>query len=425
MQRNAFPRAAALLALALALSGCSGKSGGGSSATGDFRLDIADTLADGALTLKGAYLRAEGGWQQALANGTRFAFDGAGNASAEGQVRAGSYDRLRLLFEGVTAGGKGAALTQSGVEVAVNVTVGKDAPAAVTLGFAWPDSFFQSAGGLAFTPVLSLLVVTEDGVETTRLEASQISTGSGKAPVARMRVFDPTGLEVFASTFVADSPKGAVVGNAGNLTFSATGSEALQPGTTVAKQAWDIGGTVLKGNTVVWPSPISGGNVTVRLTVTDSDGNEDTQTVQLALKPGTLTRTFTFTGAATGAGGTQGVQEHRLAVDAHSVDNASAQLVHARLVLTPGSATLPVSDLDVTLDDGNGTRVGSQTGQGSQHTIDADLSSPASGEWLVRVVPDPAYEATYTVTLQLTWKGVNPGIESFLAGYDDGHTHTH
>lgn len=417
---------AALAALTLALSGCSGGKGG-DGGHGSFTLAIADSLAAGAMELKGAYLRGPDGWAEALGNGTRFAFDGAGgNETAAGEVPAGAYDRLRLLFASVQLDGKAAALTQSGVEVAVNVTVPKGSATTVALAFAWPESFYKSAQGTAFRPVLSRLVVSQDGAETLRLEASDISTGAGKAPVARMRVFDPTGLEVFASTFVAESPAKPVVGNAGNITLSATNSEVLQHGATMKSQAWDVDGVVLKGNTVVYAAPISGGNHTIRLTVTDSEGNEDSQVVKVALKPGTQSRTTTFTGIATGAGGTQGVQQHTLAVDTKSFENASARLSHARLVLTPGSATLPVSDLDVTLDDANGTRIGSQTGSGSQHVIDVDVpETAASGDWLVRVVPDPAYEAGYTVQLTLTWRGVNPGIEAFLSSYEDGHSHTH
>lgn len=417
-------RIAVLLVASLALAGCS--SSGGSTATGSFTLDIADSLAGGSLELKGAYLHTEAGWIEALPTGTRFAFEGlGGNVSQSGDVSAGTYDRVRLLFGAVELGGRAAVLSQSGIEVLVNVSIPSKGMTHLGLSFAWPDAFFESAQGLAFTPVLSRLVVVVDGAETLRLEASEIATSAGKAPVARMRVFDPTGLEVFASTFVADSPDARVVGNAGNLTFSATASEVLEPGTTLGTITWDIGGTVLTGNTVVWSSPIDGGNFTVRLTVADSDGNEDSQTLKMALKPGTATRTVHFTGSATGIGGTQGVQEHTFDVDTATVDNASALLSHVTLVMTPGSATIPISDLDVTLDDGAGKRLGSQTGSGSQHKIDVDTPEVSSGAWLVRVIPDPAYEADYSLDITLTWRGVNPGIEAFLAEYDDGHSHQH
>lgn len=419
-------RLAILLSLAILSAGCLGSGATGSTATGTFTLEIADSLTEGDLRLSGAYLRGPDGWVQALGNGTAFSFTGSGgNVSADGDVPAATYDRLRLLFDSMSLGGRTALLTQTGIELAVNLTVARDGATHVGLAFAWPDAFFESEQGLAFTPVLSRMVVTEDGVETTRLEAQDISTGSGKAPVARMRIFDSTGLEVFASTFVADSPENPVVGNAGNITFTATGSEALQSGATLASYSWEIAGETLTGNTVVWPAPLDGGNVSVRLTVTDSDGNADAQTARLAIKPGTASRTLTITGTATGVGGTEGVEEHLFDVDAASFENASALLSHVTLVLTPGAATIPITDLDVTLDDGAGTRIGSQTGQGSQHTIDADLEEPASGSWKVRVIPDPAYDAAYTVTVTLTWKGVNPGMEAFLASYEDGHSHEH
>lgn len=356
-----------------------------------------------------------------------FEFDGSGdNVTASGRVPAGSHDRLRLLFDQVHLDGREALLKQSGLEIAVNFTVPKEGSTAVGLAFAWPDSFFESAQGLAFTPVLSRLVVTVDGSEVTRLEAQDITTGAGKAPVARMRIFDATGLEVFASNFVADSPKNPVVGNAGNITFSATGSEALQPGATIASSSWEIGGATYVGNTISWPAPLDGGNFTVRLTVTDSAGNQDAQNARLAIKPGTATRTLSFTGTATGfASLDESAQEHTFAVDNATLDGATATLSQVTVVLSPGAATVPVSDLDLILVDGSGEEVGAEDGAGSQHTLEADVEGAASGTWAVRVLADPAYEATYTVTVTLTWKGVNPGIEAFLADYDDGHSHQH
>jgi hypothetical protein len=427
-------RLVALLVVAVTLAGCSGSKGGGSDPTGDLVLQVQDSLANGRMELGGAYVRGSGGWAQLLDNGTAFAFKGQGNnLSAAGEVPAGDYDRLRLVFKSVASGERPAILTQSGIEVAANITVTDGGNTSISLGFAWADSFFQSADGLAFTPILSRLVVIVDGSETMRLEASQISTGSGKAPVARMRVFDATGLEAFASTFVADSPENPIVANAGNITLVATGSEVLQPGTSLTKTSWDIEGLELIGNTVKWAAPIDGGNFTVRLTVEDSDGNKDTQTITLALKPGIATRSVTFTGEATGAGGcpqnsctaASGVEEHVFSVDNSTFDNASATLTHVLLVLSPGSATVPVSDLDVTLDDGAAKRIGSQTGAGSQHKIDVDVTNAASGDWKVQVIPDPGAGASYTVTVTLTWKGINPGMEAFLASYDDGHSHEH
>ncbi len=417
-----------LLVLSLTLAGCSSNGASDTDQQGAFALDILDSLAGGQVSLDGVFLHGANGWIQALGNGTTFNFEGTGtNVSASGDVPAGSYDRLRLLFDSVTQGDASAALTQSGVELLANITVAQDGATRVGLAFAWPDAFFRSAeGGVAFTPVLSLLTVTVDGQETLRLEASEIATSNGKAPVARMRIFDPTGLEVFASTFVADSPKNPVIGNAGNIAFSATASELLQPGTTMKGITWDISGTTLTGNTVVWQAPINGGNHTVRLTVQDSDGNEDTQTVRMALRPGTQTRTVAFAGAVTDLGAAYGDPTvHTLEVDTTSFNNATANLTHVKLVLAPGSATVPYSNLDVALADGAGTAVGSGTGQGSQHTIDKDVVGLASGAWAITVSGNPAYEAQYSVTVTLTWKGVNPGIEAFLASYDDGHSHQH
>ena len=108
-------------------------------------------------------------------------------------------------------------------------------------------------------------------VPMTRVsEAAESQTrGNSTAPLfTAYQPFVPS--SAFASTFVADSPESPVIGNAGNITFAGSGSTAVKGGATIASYSWDINGTTLSGNTVTWPSPINGGNFTVRLTVKDS-----------------------------------------------------------------------------------------------------------------------------------------------------------
>jgi hypothetical protein len=414
---------AAVLLVAVTFAGCTDESG---AATGDFTLAVTDSLAGGRLEVKGVFLRGADGWVQAADNGTAFAFEGdGGNASHDGRVPTGTYDALRILFSGLQVGGRNAILAQSGLEVPVNVTVANGGRTQILLEFAWADALFESTEGLAFQPALARLVVVQDGTETLRLEAQDIRA-AGQAPVARMRIFDSTGLEAFASTFVAESPEKPVVANAGELTLSGTGSEVLRPGATLTAYTWDIGGVRAEGATVRHAVPIHGGNLTVRLTVTDSDGGSDSQSVRLALKPGLQQRTFNATGTATGLLG-NGAEEHEFGpILAGELDGAPARLVHVTALLEPGPSTIPVADLDFSLVDGAGTTVGSASGSGSQHRIDRDITGePGDGLWKAIVRPQQAYEASYTVRITLTWQGVNPGIEAFLASYDDGHGHQH
>jgi hypothetical protein len=385
----------------------------------------------GRLDLKGTFLHGEDGWVAAHANGTSLAFAAKGtNVSADSPAPAGEYDGVRILFAGMRSGDRAAVLAQSGVELTLNITVPAGGRADVRLVFAWPDSLFESAAGLAFQPSLSRVVVAVDGTETQRLEAGAIHA-AGQVPVARMRIFDPTGLEAFQSTFVAESPEKPVVANAGALTLSATGSEALVPGSTIASYTWDIDGVALSGATVQYDVPIDGGNRTVRLAVTDSEGGSDTQTVRLAVKPGRAARDYNFTGSATGltvAGpAASGAETHTFGpVKALELDGSPARLVHLTAVLVPGASPFPVADLDLKVVDGAGATVASATGAGSQHRIDQDITGePGDGEWSVVVTPQRGYEAEYTVLVTLTWQGVNPGMEAFLATFDDGHTHQH
>jgi hypothetical protein len=417
----------AFVLLAGAFAGCA--AGGESNGTGGFSLAVVDSLAGGRLELDGVFLHAEAGWVDALgarANGTALEFEATGaNATVDGRVPAGEYDGLRVLFASLRVGSREAALAQSGIELALNLSVADGGTTAVQLSFAWADSLFESSDGLAFEPSLSRVVVAEDGVETQRLEASAIQAGQGLAPVARMRIFDATGLEAFASTFVADSPATPVVANAGELTLSATGSEAILPGARLSSYSWDIDGAVLEGATIRHATPIDGGNMTVRLTVTDSGGGSDSQTVRLAVKPGRAERSFNFTGSATGALG-NGEASHAFPVNTTELDGAAARLVHLVAVLIPGASPLPVADLDLEVFDGAGESVASASGSGSQHRIDEELSGElGDGEWTVVVTPQQAYDAAYAVVVTLTWVGVNPGMEAFLASHDDGHSHEH
>ena len=421
---------AALLMATLALAGCAD---GDPAKPGTFTLAVLDDLAGGRLDVRGAYLHKAGAaagasdaWVAALGNASlAFAATGA-NVSAAGDVPAGDYDGVRLLFGGLTVGMRTATLARSGIELALNVTVPTGGDTELRLTVAWADALFESSAGLAFEPVLLRLVLLVDGAEAERLEASAIRTGDAPAPVARMRIFDATGLEAFASTFVAESPEDPVVANAGELVLSATGSEAVAAGTRLASYSWDVDGTELAGATVRHTTPVSGGNVTVRLTVTDSSGGSDAQTVRIAVKPGRAERSFNFTGSASGFLG-EGAATHPFGpITSGEVDGAPARLAHVTVLLEPGSSPVPVSDLDVSLLDGAGAEVASASGSGSQHRIEQDITEPpGDGEWSVVVTPQQAVEAAYTVTVTLTWVGLNPGMEAFLASFDDGHGHQH
>ncbi|HUR26213.1 MAG TPA: hypothetical protein VM327_09405 [Candidatus Thermoplasmatota archaeon] len=423
------PLLPAALVCLVALAGCA-SGDEGEAGEGTFVLAVADSLAGGRLQLKAIFLHGGSEWVDAgAANGTStpLTFEATGaNVSVEGRVPAGDYDGVRILFGSLRVGERTAALAQSGIDLALNLSVADGGRSEVRLAFAWADALFESKDGLAFEPALSRVVVIVDGAETQRLEATAIQTGAGLAPVARMRIFDPTGLEAFASTFVADSPENPVVANAGELTLSATGSEALLPGARLTGYTWDIDGAALTGATIRHAVPVHGGNVTVRLTVEDSEGGMDSQTVHLAVKPGRAERSFNFTGSATGAFG-NGAASHTFGpVQAAELDGAPARLIHLTAVLVPGASPVPVTDLDLEVRDGAGKGVGEASGSGSQHRIDQDITgTPGDGDWSVVVTPQQAYDAAYSVVVTLTWVGVNPEMDAFLSGYDDGHGHQH
>jgi hypothetical protein len=308
----------------------------------------------------------------------------------------------------------------------------------MTLAFSWKDGLFESEKGLAFTPALRKLVLTEGGVQRLDLEASQIQLVT-KNPVARMRVFDETGLEVFRSTFVAEDPEDPVIGNAGVLTLSASESAAVQAGATLSNFTWDVqevkgAGTKMTayGQTVRPEFPIAGGRFKVALTVTDSEGSKDTQVVEVALWPAEKTQRLNFTGTVAGVtsgtstvGGTAPV--HAFMVNRTTFNGSAAQL---KKVFADLSSTSDVAVCEITLevrDSADAAVVNSNQG-GCQDNVSKDVTEAdtfADGEWDVRVRPDRAYGVSYTLIVDLTWKGVNPQIEAFLAEYDDGHDHQH
>lgn len=113
---------------------------------------------------------------------------------------------------------------------------------------------------------------------------TNVTNASHKAPVARLAIYGQNGALVYKATFVGEDVAGPVVIEAGvNLTLVGTDSEALA-GATLTRYAWSIAGSPATGTkaAATFSEP---GVYPIVLTVTDSNGMTDSQTVVLGIAP--------------------------------------------------------------------------------------------------------------------------------------------
>lgn len=436
MKRTIIP---AIIA-SLLLAGCTGDD------SDDFTLDM-----DGAGTMefivvddapRQVDIQIDGAWVQQAGNGSWISFvaagetlslSGGGEPAMVGEaVPAGAYEQVRIVFSTVTVDGEEVLMAEAGVELPLTIPVTADGVTGLRLTFDWDEALFESTQGTAFTPALAALDLHVDGEQVAGLEAAQIEAGGAKAPVARMRVFDDLGIQVFQSDFVADDGEKRVVGNAGNVTFTASASEALADGATIESYDWDFGdGATAEGQSVVHFYE-TGGNITASLTVTDSNGVTDTQTVDLALKPPLVTLSFDFDGIASGVLGEPGAEEHVFAIDNLAIPDVgpAVGISTVHVVLGLSGASPSQNDLDLEAFDGDGRRIDDSGNSGSDESFTKNYqiggTQPAPGDWVVEVIPFAAAAATYEGTMTITWQsGDDLGYLEWIDGYDDGHDHQH
>lgn len=425
------------------LAGCTGDD----TTTGTLRIEVLDEVSGRPVELAatGAWALTAGDaphWFSVFENET-WQLVGTGQPlGLDGAVPVGSYQGLRIAFASVAQDGRAATLTESGFDLPIAFEVHDDEDTVVEIGFAWSDALFESQQGLAFRPAVNLVRVVHGGEEVLRLDATDIALGAGKPPVARMRLFDATGLEVFESDFVADSRTDTpVIGNAGNLTFAASGSEALQAGAELATYEWDFGdGTGGTGVTVYHEYPLRGGNYTVRLTVTDSLGNQDSQGLFIALRPITEpveeSVQFPVAGTITGVDPLScgGPDEYpALIPGTYQIGASPARLGRVAGELAAVGLGLPVllPDLALRVVDAGGEVVGESNGAGAAESFETKYEAgtgPAGGNWTLQVGACLALETAYVGSVTVTWV-VDPAYDDrylrWIDAYDDGHNHQH
>ncbi|HVL87804.1 MAG TPA: PKD domain-containing protein [Candidatus Thermoplasmatota archaeon] len=234
-----------------------------------------------------------------------------------------------------------------------------------------------------------------------------------KPPVARMTIFDGKGVLAYQATFAATDDSSRRVFEPGEaLSFLGGASAALEGGAKVETYQWDLGdGTVLTGPTVshAYP-PIPQAKIyAVRLTVTDTHGEKDSQTVLVGVYPscggnvtkagtcleevqvvedsGSLTAgTYGVTGGQLQGRDTRGVDyEDHLFTVVPEIDGKLVLPKHARIVVK-GSEPLPGAALNVELLTSTGWRLTRTTGGGAEKELVFAHEDFVAADYTARVV---------------------------------------
>lgn len=444
------------LLLTVTLAGCIG--GNDTDGTGTFTLAVVDDAeSDVSFTFEGVWgaHNETGSFARLVDANSTWDVAGSGvTVDANGAAPAGTYTGLRVAFKAIQEDGTEVHMTTNGFDMALPFQVMDGEETRVELAFSWPDTFFDAQQGRAFVPALKAVTVTEAGTPTVELGSKDILLGDTKPPVARMRVFDPTGLQVFESDFIAESLLEPVVANPGNVTFAASASEVLHPGAEMASYEWHFDdGTVLEGVTVEHLFD-EGRNHTVRLVVTDTEGESDTQTLTIAVKPPLVAHDFPVNGIVSGTFGSQaglsacGTQPDEASgvtymdfpfeLDPFALPDGEPALGFARLetlVEVTGNENAETS-IGARTTDGEGDQVhgagnANFPGYGGEHyateypagATAEDL--PAAGTWNLRVYSCSGVNTEFAGHVAATWIFGEPGYALWINGYDDGHNHQH
>lgn len=427
-----------LVLVVTTLAGCAGdETLDGATSTVELAV-VDDADQEIQIDLSGAWLRkgANDTWSRIAEQGSTILGAEGGNLSAT--VPAGRYDALRVVVANVTVDGTPAILAENGFELPINVTLRAGSVTQMIFGFAWADAVFTTNEGLSFQPVLKSIDVVRDGEPLLSLAAKDIQIAT-KNPVARMEVYDARNARVFETDFIAESPKRYAVAQGPNITFQASGSEAVEKGAALSKFEWTFGdGTTAEGPTVSHLYPLSGGKFTARLMVTDSNGVSDSQTVKLALAPGILTAKQRFDGTITGAYPSScttsttgsGMKTHTLPIEAgQTPDGTPADLIRVQVNLYAVGNPHAGANINLRVLNHADQSMGTSESSGTTEEVGRDFSpgTAESGDWTLEVKPCAAYDLDYEIVGALTWlaKEPSPGYLEWLSNYDDGHDHQH
>lgn len=257
------------------------------------------------------------------------------------------------------------------------------------------------------------LVESEDGFGN--------ATPNLTAPVARVTIFGASNALLYKAPFAAADEKAALhVGRGVELTLLSGESEALHAGATLVNHSWSLAGERLFG-TRVTAKLDEPGLYPLVLTVTDSNGRNDTQTVPLALAPDPFdVSTNLTTGPLVGAQGNG--QAARLAFSlTDEPDGVKAVVQRVQVVARPAlTCDVAVALLDA---EGNSVkRADANDATAADQTERIDAGPLPVGGYAIEVAPSACIEPEgVPVEVIVTYLAIVPGVTD--AG--DGHGHGH
>lgn len=236
-----------------------------------------------------------------------------------------------------------------------------------------------------------------------------------KAPVARIAIFGANGALVFKSTFQADDPAEMIfVEEKATLNLIASDSEAIEPGATITGFAWTLNGKAVGNARQANVEVGEAGLYAVVLTVTDSHGKADAQSLKLAVAPTPIeVVTELVTDAVVGA---EGEGQGGSATFSLALADAGVPAT----ITSVSFKTAPPSTCDVVIDvtGPDGESVGSDD-SGSLGGADEVLTGPiAEGDYAIALTPlgcvaPEGVPITVTVTFL-------PIVEELAAGAGHG-----
>lgn len=252
--------------------------------------------------------------------------------------------------------------------------------------------------------------------------AANNTTIQYKPPVARMQVFDVDGALVYESNFVAENVTApAPVQGGGPVTFLASLSEAVDKTASLARWDWDFGdGSTASGRGVSHAFRDTGGVFRVTLTVVDTHGLADQQTVTLgALATRTFNETLAFAGSlqagSLGNVNQDGVDTMRHALElASEVEGFPVVVESLSLTLTPNE---PTSDFDLYLLDAEGEELASSASgpaPGGTESIELGEGEVGAGAYTVLVRLYAGANGSYAVAGEVLYRVVNPQVEEMF-----------
>ena len=270
--------------------------------------------------------------------------------------------------------------------------------------------------GEALEQTAEALNQTADALDRTTAKNSTQTVS--KPPVARISIFGGNGALLFKSTFQAEDVSEIILIDAKTkLSLIAGDSEAVEPGATLTSYAWTLDGKPIEGGRQANLELAEPALHTLTLTVTDSKGKTDTQSLKLGVKPEPYeVVTELATGPIVGAEG-EGQSESLAWELAAPEKPAKIQSV----VIT---AAPPVQcDAILELLDGEGTSVGFSDNAGhtsSSQTEEITLGEIPFAAYSIRVAPFACVADTIPVTVVVTFLPIVEGLEG-----GDGHGHAH